>query len=136
MLFTPEPPQLEPDVEAHQIPAEPNPAEYGVYSFGRNIAAYLARLLGVDVAPPVYRENRWDIRPVPKASTFELAVGQHHVLITLFEVKPALVRDSLPAYAIELDGRRVPFELSSYSDVDWQLARTTWIAITDAPRQL
>lgn len=131
MLSTPEPPILEADAYTQQISVEPRPGEYGVHTFGRAISTYLSELLHTTVAPPVYRENRWDQRKVPQASTFELTVDDHTVLITKFEVKYPLNRDTLPAYAIALDGQRLPFELSSYRDVDWQLARTLWIAITD-----
>ena len=131
MMSTPEPPILEADAYTQQISAEPRPGEYGVHTFGRAISAYLGELLRTTIAPPVYRENRWDQRKVPMASTFELTVDELTILITKFEVKYPLSRDTLPAYAIALDGQRLPFELSSYRDVDWQLARTLWIAITD-----
>jgi hypothetical protein len=56
--------------------------------------------LHTTVAPPVYRENRWDQQKVPMASAFELTVNEHTVLITMFAVKYPLFRDTLPAYAI------------------------------------
>ncbi|MET7397351.1 hypothetical protein ABZS66_28085 [Dactylosporangium sp. NPDC005572] len=131
MLSTPEPPELAEDAYTMQITTEPTVGELGVHTFGRNIAVHVARLLDVPVATPVYRENRQDRRRLPKASTYALTAAAHTVLISMFDVKHALIRDTMPAYTIHLDGVRVPFELGSYRDVDWQLARTIWLAISD-----
>ena len=131
MLCTPEPPELADDAYTQQITAEPTGGELGVHTFGRAVAAHLTRLLTVPVAAPVYRENRQDRRRLPKASTYTFTLDANAVLITMFEVKHALIRGTMPAYAIHLGGVRVPFELTGYRDVDWQLARTIWIAISD-----
>ncbi len=134
MLFTPDPPELADDAYTMRITAEPTVGELGVHTFGRAVAGHVARLLGVPVDPPLYRENRQDQRRLPKASTYTLTVADHTVLISMFDVKHALLRDTLPAYTIHLDGARIPFELATYRNVDWQVARTIWIAVSD--RQL
>ncbi|GAA4259862.1 hypothetical protein [Dactylosporangium darangshiense] len=131
MLSTPEPPVLADDAYTMHITAEPTVGELGVHTFGRAVAGHVARLLGVPVDAPVYRENRQDQRRLPKASTYTLTVDAYTVLISMFELKHALIRDTMPAYTIHLDGARIPFELASYRDVDWQLARTIWIAVSD-----
>ncbi|WP_433616821.1 hypothetical protein ACQP2P_15930 [Dactylosporangium sp. CA-139114] len=134
MLSTPDPPDLEPDAYTMPISAQPTPGEYGVHTFGREISTQVARLLGVHVDPPIYRENRWHRRPVPHASTFELTIATratHTVLVTMFEVTRPLSRGPVTAYTISLDGQRLPFELTSYRDVAWQLARTIWTAVSD-----
>ncbi|MFG2042193.1 hypothetical protein [Dactylosporangium sp. NPDC048998] len=131
MLSTPEPPPLHTDAYTHQITAEPIVGEYGVHTFGRAITTHLRGLLHVDVDPPVYRENRRDERRLPKVSTWTSTVAGHTVVIASFEVKLPLLREPVPVYAIHVDGVRVPFEVSTYRDVDWQLARTVWIAVDD-----
>ena len=131
MLSTPEPPVLAEDAYIMQITTEPTVGELGVHTVGRQIAGHVARLLGVTVTPPLYRENRQDQRQLSKASTYTLTVDDHTVLISMFDVKYALIRDTLPAFTIHLDGDRVPFELVGHSEIDWQLARTIWIAVSD-----
>jgi hypothetical protein len=130
MWSTPEPPVLEPDAYTQQITVEPETGEYGVHTFGRDIAGHLARLLRTAVRPPVYRENRWDQPELPRASSYELTVDHHTVLITTFEVPGVLTSSTMPAWTIHLGGTRVPFEATSYRNVDWQLARNTWLAIS------
>ncbi|MGI5238743.1 hypothetical protein [Dactylosporangium sp. CA-139066] len=131
MLCTPEPPPLADDAYTCQITAEPVPGEYGVHTFGRAITTHLRGLLLADIEPPRYRENRRDERRLPKVCTWTCDVAGHTVVITSFEVKLPLLREPVPVYAIHVDGVRVPFEVSTYRDVDWQLARTVWIAVDD-----
>ncbi|MFF5230252.1 hypothetical protein [Dactylosporangium sp. NPDC000521] len=131
MLSTPEPPQLEPDAYQQQITPEPASAEYGAHTFGRQITSGLQRLLGTPVDPPSYRCNPTDRRPCPTAQEYTFTAAGHQVVITCFEATHPLRRGTMPAYAIHLDGQRLPFEPYTYRDVDRQLARTVWIAITD-----
>ncbi|GAA1577377.1 hypothetical protein GCM10009827_119030 [Dactylosporangium maewongense] len=131
MLSTPEPPALADDAYTCQITAKPVGGEYGVHTFGRAITTHLRDLLHADIEAPRYRENRRDERQLPKACTWTCTVAGHTVVITGFEVKLPLLREPEPVYAIHVDDVRVPFEVSTYRDVDWQLARTVWIAVDD-----
>ncbi|GAB1690712.1 hypothetical protein [Krasilnikovia sp. M28-CT-15] len=128
----PVPPKLEPDTPAQQISAEPQPAEYGAHTFGRLITTRLGWMLGTRITPPLYRGNPFDHRPCPRAQTYTLTVGYRSVLVTAFEHTPTGLRDSLPAYAISIDGERVPFRLAGYRHVEWQIARTIWLALNNS----
>ncbi|GAA1577197.1 hypothetical protein GCM10009827_118790 [Dactylosporangium maewongense] len=129
---TDDPPELEPDAYTLPISAQPTIGEYGVHRFGRDISHHLSRLLGVTLDPPVYRENRWSQRPVPHACTFELTVVTrvtHTFLITRFDATPPAGRSPVTAFAIAVDGRRVPFDPPTTRDMAWQLANAVRTAV-------
>jgi hypothetical protein len=131
MLYAPDPPVTEPDAHVYQIPESPSPAECGAYGFGRLFATHLAILLNTPITLPLYRSNPFDRRRCPRVESYELTTAGHSVLVTVFDHRPPLSRGTLTVFGIHLDGRRIEFEPVGHGEMEWQLARTLWIAITD-----
>jgi hypothetical protein len=127
-----EPPGIEPDASHVQISAEP-PSGYesGSHTFGRLITAHLQSLLRTPIDAPVYRENPFGRRPCARAQSYEFTTAGHQVRIVYFEYRPDWCYDSLPGYAVFLGDQRLPFDPATYREIEWQIARTLWIAVTD-----
>jgi hypothetical protein len=125
-------PVLAPDAHVERVPAEPVAAEYGSWTFTRDLAAHLARLLHEPVGELLIRTNPWDRRPCPKVTVYAVTVGEHLVEVTAYETTRPLTRGPVDAYHVVVNGQPVPFERSTFLErLEWQLARAIWIAVTD-----
>jgi hypothetical protein len=126
-------PALEADAHVEHVPTQPQSTfEYGSWTFTRDLAHHIGRLLHLPVGQMLIRSNPWDRRPCPKVSVYDLTFGEHRILITNYETTHPLIRGPIDTYAILVDDQPVPFERTTYADpLEWQLARTIWIAVTD-----
>jgi hypothetical protein len=90
------------------------------------------RLLQTPVTTLVYRTNPSDRRPCRAVQTYELDIGDHHIVVTCYETTHPLIRGPVPEQAIVVDDRRIPFDRPTYLEpLEWQLARAIWIAVAD-----
>ncbi len=121
-------PVLEDDAHVLPVPAEPAPGEPGAIAFTRDLGRWLARLFDRPVDALVYRENRWDHRPYPRAQTHDVHVAGHLIRVTAYDVLTADRRGTLTAYAIGIDDRTpVPFTPRRPTrHLDSQLAWAAW----------
>jgi hypothetical protein len=111
---------------------EPTSWEPGNVTFTRNLARHLSDLLRLPIGPMRSRTNPYGRRPCAKVDTFEVTVGAHDIVVTAYETTHLLIRGPIPAYAVVIDGERIPFERpSTFERLEWQLARSIWIAVTD-----
>jgi hypothetical protein len=125
-------PALEPDADTVTIFAAPSDREPGAITFARDLARHLEQLLHASITKLVYRANPCDRRPCPRVQTYELDIGDHHIVITCYETSHPLIRGPVPEQAVVIDAQRIPFERPAYLEpLEWQLARAIWIAITD-----
>jgi len=123
-------PVLEDDAYVLPVPAGPSLGEPGAVAFTRDLARWLGRLFDRPVDAMVYRENRWDHRPYPRAQTHEVRVAGHLIRVTAYDVLTADRRGTVTAYAIGIDDRPpVPFvPRRPARHLDWQLAWAAWHA--------
>ena len=124
-------PVIEQDTPRIAISGQPRLGECGVHTIGRELAGYLRQILRVAVTGLMYRENPWDHRRCARAWCFELTLGDRRVVVTGFEARFPGYRDSYTAYAITLDGHRIPFTPPGISVTAWQLAHAIQAAYHD-----
>jgi hypothetical protein len=122
---------VEPDAPVHQIREFPSPTECGAHGFGRLFATHLAILLNTPISLPVYRANPSERRRCPRVESYELTTVGHTVLVTVFDDQPSWSREPLTVFGVQLDGHRIEFEPVGHGEMEWQLARAVWIAISD-----
>jgi len=124
-------PVLAPDAHVERVPAQPVAAEYGSWTFTRDLARHLGRLLQEPVGDLVIRTNPSDRRPCPKVTVYAVTVGEHLVEVTAHETTRPLTRGPVDAYHVVVDGQPIPFERSTFLErLEGQLARAIWIALT------
>jgi hypothetical protein len=124
-------PVLAADAHVEHVPADPVAAEYGSWTFTRDLGTHLSRLLHAPVGELLIRTNPWDRRPCPKVTVYVVAVGEHRVEVTACETTRPLSRGPVDAYHVLLDGVPVEFERTYRERLEWELARAIWIAVTD-----
>lgn len=125
-------PVLEDDAQVLPVPAEPSLGEFGAVTFTRDLGTWLARIFDAPVDGMVYRENRWDHRPYPRAQAHEVRVAGHLIRVTAYDVLADDRRDVRTAYAIGVDTQAAflftPRRPARH--LDWQLAWAAWRAAT------
>lgn len=123
-------PVLEDDAQVLPVPAEPSLGEFGAVTFTRDLGTWLARIFDAPIDGMVYRENRWDHQPHPRAQAHEVRVAGHLIRVTAFDVLTADRLDVRTGHAIGVDAQ-APFLFTPRRParyLDWQLAWAAWRA--------
>jgi hypothetical protein len=120
-------PVLEPGADVLPVPDVPSPGEPGAVSFARDLGLWIARIFDQEVEAIVYRENRWDHRPCPRAQSYEIVIVapgvRRVVLVTAYDQLTPQRTSTRTVHAVSVDGKPVDFPPhASTRHLPWQLA--------------